>query len=101
MKQHDEDEILIESPPLEEILEDIGIDSDGTKELILINDDVNSFESVIIAIVEICGHNIKEATAKALEAHTKGEAVVLEGREETLKTKASEFNRRGIGAKIE
>ena len=93
------DELII-SPPLEKILTDNGIDADGTKELVLMNDDTNSLEFAIMAIIEICNHSIPQATNLALQAHTTGTAVVLEGREETLKTKATEFVRRGFDAKV-
>ena len=95
-----DDDIIIESPPLEEILESNGIDTGGTKELILMNDDHNSFTSAVLAIIEICGHTEQRAIELALLAHTKGSVAVLEGQPDLMVIKRSEFHLRGFDAKL-
>jgi ATP-dependent Clp protease adaptor protein ClpS len=40
--------------------------------LILYNDEVNTFEFVIESLIEVCGHNPEQAEQCALITHTKG-----------------------------
>ena len=49
------------------------------KELILYNDDVNTFEFVIESLIEVCGHYPEQAEQCALVAHTKGKCVIKTG----------------------
>jgi ATP-dependent Clp protease adaptor protein ClpS len=53
-------------------------------ELILLNDEVNSFEFVIEKLVECCGHGLEQAEQCALIAHQKGECNILVGYHEHL-----------------
>lgn len=55
------------------------------KELILHNDDVNTFEYVIDALVEVCGHEHDQAEQCALIAHYKGKCSVKSGTYNELK----------------
>ncbi|HPS84363.1 MAG TPA: ATP-dependent Clp protease adaptor ClpS [Bacteroidales bacterium] len=42
------------------------------KSLILMNDDVNTFDHVIDSLIEICNHNEEQAEQCALITHLKG-----------------------------
>lgn len=46
--------------------------------IMLYNDDVNNFESVIQALVTICNHNILQAEQCANLVHYKGECAIKE-----------------------
>ena len=48
-------------------------------ELILINDDVHTFDYVIDALVEICNHTAEQATQCAFITHYKGQCEVKKG----------------------
>lgn len=55
------------------------------KELILHNDDVNTFDYVIESLVEVCGHDENQAEQCALIAHYKGKCGVKNGTFKELK----------------
>jgi ATP-dependent Clp protease adaptor protein ClpS len=76
-----------------------GLISDG-KELILFNDDVNSFDFVIETLIEVCDHEMEQAEQCALIAHYKGKCVVKSGSFEELKPKSEEMSRRGLTVEI-
>ena len=71
------------------------------KDLVLFNDDVNTFEYVIESLVEICEHSPIQAEQCTLLIHHKGKCVVKRGEYELLEPMAVAFLDRGISAKIE
>lgn len=69
--------------------------------LILWNDDVNTFDWVIQALVEICDMSPEQAEQCSLLVHFKGKCSVQEGSYEVLKPKRAAITDRGINATIE
>lgn len=69
--------------------------------LIVWNDDVNTFDWVIQALVEICGHSAEQAEQCAIFIDAKGKYAVKEGTYEVLKPQCDAITDRGIGATIE
>jgi len=65
-------------------------------ELILFNDDVNSFDFVIESLVEICDHNQEQAEQCAVIAHFKGKCGIKIGTLSELVPMNNELNNRGI-----
>jgi len=65
-------------------------------ELILFNDDVNSFEFVIESLVEVCDHDPVQAEQCALIAHFKGKCGIKFGTFPELAPMNNELNSRGI-----
>ena len=63
---------LLEKPAVQEIAEQL-------RDLILHNDDVNTFEFVINTLVEICDHNPLQAEQCAFLVHHKGKCGVKRG----------------------
>jgi ATP-dependent Clp protease adaptor protein ClpS len=58
------------------------------KNLILINDDVNTFDHVIESLIDICNHSEEQAEQCALITHLKGKCPISKGnRDELLKIK--------------
>ena len=51
----------------------------GDYDLILYNDDINTFDFVIESLVEVCGHEFEQAEQCALIAHFKGRCIVKSG----------------------
>lgn len=49
---------------------------DNERSLLLINDDINSFDHVIKSLVDVCGHDEIQAEQCAILAHFKGGCVV-------------------------
>lgn len=69
--------------------------------LVVWNDEVNTFEWVIQALIEICGHNQEQAEQCAMIIHTKGQYAVKDGSYTHLKPMCDAITERGIGATIE
>lgn len=65
-------------------------------ELILFNDDVNSFDFVIESLVEVCDHNPEQAEQCATIAHFKGKCGIKVGTLSELSPMNNELNNRGI-----
>jgi ATP-dependent Clp protease adaptor protein ClpS len=65
-------------------------------ELILFNDDVNSFDFVIESLVEVCDHEPAQAEQCAIIAHFKGKCGIKSGTLSELAPMNNELNNRGI-----
>jgi len=74
---------------------------DNPFSLIVWNDEVNTFEWVIQALMEVCGHSLEQAEQCAMLIHTKGKYAVKRGSYEELKPQCDALTERGIGATIE
>ena len=70
-------------------------------QVILFNDDVNTFEHVIACLMSIFGHNVQLAADIALEAHTKGRAIAEVEPREQAEQHAAALKRQGLGASVE
>jgi len=69
--------------------------------LIVWNDDVNTFEWVIETLVEVCGHSEEQAEQCAYIIHFQGKCSVKKGDYEKLKGMCDKITDRGIGATVE
>jgi ATP-dependent Clp protease adaptor protein ClpS len=70
-------------------------------QLIVWNDDVNSFDWVIETLIDVCGHSHEQAEQCSLAIHFKGKYAVKHGDYDTLKPMCDEITDRAIGATIE
>lgn len=70
-------------------------------QLIVWNDEVNTFEWVIETLVDVCGHSVEQAEQCAMIIHVKGKYAVKKGEYETLKPLCDAITDRGIGATVE
>ncbi len=70
-------------------------------QLIVWNDEVNTFEWVINTLMEICRHTEEQAEQCAMLIHTKGKYAVKHGNYEELKPMCDAITERGIGATVE
>lgn len=75
--------------------------TDTVKELILFNDEINTFDFVIESLMEVCDHTIYQAETCAFVAHYKGKCPVKSGSLIDLKPKYNEMTRRGLTVDIE
>lgn len=80
---------------------DVLTDTEAPGQLIVWNDDVNTFEWVITTLVEICGHSQEQAEQCAYLIHYKGKYAVKKGEFSTLKPMCDAIVDRGINATIE
>jgi ATP-dependent Clp protease adaptor protein ClpS len=76
-------------------------DVDTLKELILYNDDINTFQFVIESLIEVCEHDFLQAETCAYLAHYKGKCAVKSGTFSDLRPKYDEMTRRGLTVEIE
>jgi len=82
-----------------EVLEDVDIVD--IYNLVVWNDEVNTFEWVIETLMEICGHSFEQAEQCAYIIHYQGKYAVKSGIYEDLKPMCDEITDRGIGATLE
>jgi ATP-dependent Clp protease adaptor protein ClpS len=69
-------------------------------EIILFNDDVNTFDHVIDALVAICEHTSEQAEQCAILVHYKGKCTVKTGVYAALKSRCSELVTLGLSAEL-
>lgn len=89
----------METDILDKIEEEIN--EELSKRLIIHNDEVNSFENVINALIDICKHTLDQAEQCTMIIHHKGKCSVKEGDEEMLNNMRRDFVGIGIGATVE
>ncbi|RYD94523.1 MAG: ATP-dependent Clp protease adaptor ClpS [Sphingobacteriales bacterium] len=70
-------------------------------QLIVWNDEVNTFEWVIETLVDICGHSQEQAEQCAYIIHFRGKYAVQYGSFDSLRPKAEAIIDRGINATVE
>ena len=71
------------------------------RDLILHNDDVNTFDFVIDTLVDICSHNPLQAEQCAFIVHYKGKCGVKKGTYDTLKPMCQTLLSKGLSATID
>jgi ATP-dependent Clp protease adaptor protein ClpS len=69
--------------------------------LIVWNDNVNTFEWVIETLIDVCGHAPEQAEQCAYLIHYQGKYAVKQGDYDTLKPMRDAITDRGINATIE
>ena len=86
----------------EKIQEDVAVLEQETfqHEIVLHNDDVNSFDFVIDSLVSVCEHTFEQAEQCALLVHYKGKCTVKTGLIDDLKPRCSTLLEAGLSAEI-
>lgn len=86
----------------EKTAEDISIKEKVVKqnEIVLFNDDVNTFDHVIDTLVDVCEHTPEQAEQCALIVHYKGKCTVKTGVYDDLEPQCSRLLRAGLSAEI-
>jgi ATP-dependent Clp protease adaptor protein ClpS len=69
-------------------------------EIILFNDEVNTFDWVIVSLMEVCQHSAEQAEQCALITHYKGKCGVKSGSWDELKPRCENLLERGLSAEI-
>ncbi len=70
------------------------------KEIVLFNDDENTFDHVIDSLISICGHEEIQAEQCTLLVHYKGKCSVKKGEYDTLEPMCTALLERGPSAEI-
>jgi ATP-dependent Clp protease adaptor protein ClpS len=81
--------------------EDAAVMLEKIYNLVLWNDDVNTFDWVIESLVEVCGHDELQAEQCALIIHHNGKCSVKKGDFDFLRPRAEALLDRGLSATIE
>lgn len=79
-----------------DVLESVGVNN----EIVLFNDDVNTFDHVIDTLIRVCNHDELQAEQCALLVHYKGKCTVKTGSFDELKPKCSQLLEAGLSAEI-
>lgn len=87
--------------PEEELLEEVLLETGPIREIILHNDDVNTFDHVIDCLVEICGHEPIQAEQCAVIVHYNGKCSVKRGTFDQLEPRCTALLERGLSADIQ
>jgi len=86
----------------EQVLEDVSLKTKETKsnEIVLYNDEVNSFDHVIDCLIATCGHNPLQAEQCSLIVHYNGKCTVKTGELKDLKIQCTKLLEAGLSAEI-
>ena len=80
---------------------DVLTDESASFNLIVWNDEVNTFEWVIDTLIDVCGHQREQAEQCAMLIHTKGKYAVKNGSYDILRPQREAITERLINATIE
>ncbi|WBX73181.1 ATP-dependent Clp protease adaptor ClpS [Tenacibaculum pacificus] len=87
---------------IEKIQEELDVLVEETKqrEIILHNDDVNSFDFVIDSLIDVCNHTPEQAEQCSVLVHYKGKCAVKTGEYKDLEPRCSKLLQLGLSAEI-
>ena len=88
----------IETEILEEISEEVS--SIDLWELVVFNDDINSFDHVIMTLIDVVEHTPEQAEQCTIIIHYKGKCGVKSGEFEDLVIVRNAICKRGISAEV-
>jgi len=75
-------------------------DVQKNNEIVLYNDDVNTFDHVIETLIYACDHTAEQAEQCSIIVHYKGKCTVKTGDYEDLKPRCSKLLEAGLSAEI-
>jgi ATP-dependent Clp protease adaptor protein ClpS len=85
----------------QELTKIVTVEKDAVEhEIILFNDEVNTFDWVIVSLMEVCQHSAEQAEQCALITHYKGKCGVKSGSWDELKPRCENLLERGLSAEI-
>jgi len=87
---------------LEKVREKVSVQEINTKnnEIILYNDDVNTFDHVIETLMRVCEHTPEQAEQCSLIVHYNGKCTVKTGPMDKLKPQCTQLLEAGLSAEI-
>ncbi|NHF57946.1 ATP-dependent Clp protease adaptor ClpS [Flavobacteriaceae bacterium TP-CH-4] len=86
----------------EKLQEELLLEEDTVKqrEIVLYNDDVNTFDHVIETLIAVCEHSPEQAEQCSLIVHYNGKCTVKTGEYDDLKPRCSRLLQAGLSAEI-
>lgn len=85
----------------EQYMEDVLTETIDPFQIIVWNDDVNTFDWVIETLMEVCGHSHEQAEQCAYIIHFQGKYAVKKGSYDELRPQCEAILDRGISATLE
>jgi ATP-dependent Clp protease adaptor protein ClpS len=85
----------------EDVLVEDEVTTNLTSQLIVYNDDYNTFDWVIQCLMEVCEHTHEQSEQLSILVHFKGKATVKTGSMNLLKPMKDALVERGLSAVIE
>ncbi len=87
---------------IEKVQEDVSVEEQVgiNNEILLYNDDVNSFDHVIETLIRVCKHASEQAEQCAILVHYKGKCTVKTGSFDELKPQCTQLLEAGLNAEI-
>ena len=87
---------------IEKVREKVSVQEITTKnnEIILYNDDVNTFDHVIETLMRVCEHTPEQAEQCSLIVHYNGKCTVKTGSMDKLKPQCTQLLEAGLSAEI-
>ena len=87
---------------IEKIQEEVLVEEavGANHEIVLHNDDVNTFDHVIDTLIRVCSHTSEQAEQCAILVHYKGKCTVKTGDFDELKPQCTQLLEAGLSAEI-
>ena len=87
---------------IEKVQEDVLVEEQVgiNNEIVLYNDDVNTFDHVIDTLIRVCQHTAEQAEQCAILVHYKGKCAVKTGAYDELKPQCTQLLEAGLSAEI-
>ena len=87
---------------IEKVKEEVSVEEllGLNNEIVLYNDDVNTFDHVIDTLIRVCSHTSEQAEQCAILVHYKGKCTVKTGEYDDLKPRCSMLLEAGLSAEI-
>ena len=79
---------------------DLAVLDDRENEIVLYNDDVNTFDHVIACLISACDHTPEQAEQCSILVHYKGQCTVKTGEYKDLEPRCSKLLQAGLSAEI-
>jgi ATP-dependent Clp protease adaptor protein ClpS len=86
----------------EEVLEEVmeAVETTDVMDLVVFNDDINTFEHVITTLIRVCQHTPEQAEQCTMLIHYKGKCAVKNGTFDFLRPMRESICEAGIDARI-
>ncbi len=86
----------------EKVLEDLLVEEQvsNNNEIVLYNDDVNTFDHVIDTLIRVCRHTAEQAEQCSIIVHYNGKCTVKTGEFSELKPQCTQLLEAGLSAEI-
>jgi len=86
----------------EKVLEEVLVDESVSfnNEIVLYNDEVNTFDHVIDTLIKVCRHTAEQAEQCSLIVHYNGKCTVKTGEYKELKPQCTQLLEAGLSAEI-